>query len=119
MHRLKNYIFLTRKEVSVLGPFTLTASLTYADTRSSALLRLCSRPDHINLVVYDPMTTGEARLLPGRWYLLPRVRYHGRSMGKQRVTFSFGYGYTVLGSGVREMTDREVEYFRANNELTN
>lgn len=124
MRELTNYIFLTREEVMIHSTMFLTTHLRPSDPRNLMLRRLAlpgiydPSPDPIHLVLYNPRIKQSWYFKQDTWYLVPHVRYTGRSTTKGIDNMSFKYNYGgPCAAYPREMSSGEVDLFRDKNTL--
>jgi hypothetical protein len=118
--KISNFIFLTRKEVVIHGKYFLSVHLPSDSPRAKRIAQLCEddRAARLRLVVFDPVLKQPSSMTPGVWYLLPKLRYSGRSTGNGTTNTSFSYDFGAQdGQGSRRLTEEEVRYFRENNHV--
>ncbi len=113
---VKNFIFLTRHEVTIHGKFFLTVHLPPGCSRQEALDKH-RLGKNLHLVLYDPMMRHPSSILSKSWYLIPSVRYSGRAANRNLIHTSFGYDYGAQGANYhhRLLTKSEVEFMKEHN----
>jgi hypothetical protein len=124
MRELRNYIFLTGGEAEIHSTMFLTTHLRPGDPRNQMLRRLALpgiadlTPDPIHLVLHNPRIKQSWYFMRDTWYLVPHVRYTGRSTSRGVDNMSFKYNYGGPSAAYpREMSAEEVDFFRDKNHL--
>jgi len=115
---IKNFIFLTRHEITIHGKFFLTVHLPPGCSRQEALDRHRTGKN-LHLVVYDPVMRHPSSIMSKSWYLIPGVRYSGRAANRNLIhtSFSYDYGNALDGVRTRALTRTEVDFMREHNYL--
>lgn len=116
MRELKNFIFLTENEILIQNNTSLTIHLKGNDSRAKAIE---NNKNNLYLIVYNPGVKWVGTFLRNRWYLIPELRYTGKTKANNLINYSFHWCYSSKNGfpKQRELTNSEVKNFREKNYL--